>query len=129
MTCRTFLLVLRFLRDDGRAGSAIITGEDAEDEAEHIEGGQSGGQKADTPEDVVPGVAAARRLRQHGTENLVLAPEAGERRDAADGQRGDEECPEGDGQFLAQAAMARMSCWPLSAWITTPAARKSRALK
>src|SRR5437660_731449 len=43
-------------------------------------------------------------LSQHRTENIILAPEAGEGENATDRQSRDQEGPEGDGHALTQPA-------------------------
>jgi len=68
-----------------------------EEEPPHVGRGEKGGKQGDPEEDGVPG---GERLE----EDLVLAEEAGEGRDAGDGERADEERPEGPGDLLPEPA-------------------------
>ena len=79
---------------------ALGAEEGLEPEAEHVEGGQAGGEEADEPEELAEGVGAGEGL----VEDLVLREEAGEGGDAGDGEDADGHGPEGDGDALAEAA-------------------------
>jgi hypothetical protein len=63
----------------------------------HVGGRQ---ERRDDAHDPQPRVAAIERLEQ----NLVLREEPGQRRDARDGDRPDDECPVGNRQVLLEAA-------------------------
>ena len=67
------------------------------DQPEHVEGGHPGDQEADRPD---PQEAVLERVAQ----DLVLAEEAGQRRDARDRDRADQHRPVGDRDLLRQAA-------------------------
>ena len=77
----------------------LFTPEDAEVEAEHIEGCH-GGDNRHNP-------SHGRAELEAGCQNLVLREEARERRDACNGQAGDEERPVRDGHILAQTSHSR----------------------
>ena len=102
--------------------AAVLAEEGQEDGAEDVEGGHAGGDDADP---VHP-----RGVVVRGQQNRVLAEEAGERRNAGDGDGGAAAASaKVIGIFLRRPPMLRMSCSPSSAWITLPAPRKSSALK
>ena len=69
-------------------------------EAEHVEGGEAGGDEADEPEEFGEGVGAGEDVE----ENLVFREEAGEGRDAGDGDDAGGHGPEGDRDATSQAA-------------------------
>ncbi len=76
-----------------------LTEEGEVPQAEHVEGGEQSGYETDKPED------RPRRRGEKGlVENRVFAEEAGEGRDAGDGEDPGAHGPEGDGHGFAQAA-------------------------
>src|ERR1700678_436180 len=66
------------------------------DETEHVERGESGGDPADDPEECA--------VLEGGAENCVLAEKSSEGRNSGDGQRGDEKCSRGGGNFVPERA-------------------------
>ena len=73
-----------------------------EPEAEHIEGGETGGDEADEPEEFAE---AGVGLAGEGlVEDLVFGEEAGERPDAGDGEDAGGHGPEGDWDATAEAS-------------------------
>src|SRR5215472_391347 len=76
----------------GMTVAAIFAEERHEESAEDVEGGHARGYRAE-PEH--PG-----RVMIGGDEDGVFAPEAGERRNASNGEGGDQESPEGDGRVF-----------------------------
>jgi len=81
---------------DGLVGAAEVPLEGEEVEPEHVEGGHAGRDEAHRPEQGI-GVEGL-------AEDLVLAPEAGQGRDAGDGDAADQEGAAGDGHPAAQAS-------------------------
>ena len=81
------------------SGAAIVSEEGHEQQAEHVEAGHERGDSAHGPEDM-----AAVRAAEGLPKDLILGVEAGERRDARNGDRGDRHDPEGPGHVLAQPA-------------------------
>src|ERR1700675_1377828 len=77
---------------------ALLAVEREEDQTEHVEGSKQRGEQADGVERVA--ALDLKRAEQDG----VLAEKAGERRNAGDGQRGDEHGPVGVLDFFAEAA-------------------------
>ena len=90
-----FFFRMRWLHWLGRARAM----EGEEDEPKHVDCRQQRGQHADDPENRVS-------AREGAEEDLVLAEEAGEERDARDRNRADEERPVGDRQLAPQPAHA-----------------------
>src|SRR5215203_5620889 len=78
-----------------------LTEEGQKNQTEHVERGQERGAKSDDRDDVAPGWED--RARPGADDQLVLAPEPGERHDTGVGQRGGQESPERDWHVLAQA--------------------------
>src|SRR5579862_2486173 len=68
-------------------------------QAKHVEGGEAGRNQAYGVEHVVP-----RARGESRAEDLILAPEAGKRKYAADGQTADQEEERGPRQSAAQLA-------------------------
>ena len=70
-----------------------------------------------------------RALVEREQQDLVLAPEAGERRHAGDREPADDERAAVIGISLRSAPMQRMSCSSCMPWMTDPEPRNSSALK
>ena len=90
-----------FVRVDVLDVEARLAGEGEEDEPEHVEGGEEGGDQRDDrqhlPDHRIPGDPGAE-------DDRILRPESGEWDDAGIREGGDEEGPESDWHVLAQAA-------------------------
>src|SRR5580698_8928356 len=88
--------------------------EGLEPEAEHVEGGHAGGDKADEPEELAEWIRAS----EGAEEDLVLGEEASQRREAGVGTAACRNGQEGVGVVFREAALVRMSCSPERAWMT-----------
>src|SRR6476469_1746396 len=73
------------------------------DEAEHVVGRAERRCASQDPDENVERLREV-GIGQRGGEDLILGKEAGERREAGDGNRGDEKRPVGDGDLLAKPA-------------------------
>jgi len=99
--------------------------EGLEQSREHVEGGHACGDEADEPEELAYGIG-----RDEGTEeDFVFGEEAGERGIPAMAKTPIVMVQKVTGMRLRRSPMLRISCSPERAWMTEPAARKSRALK
>ena len=87
--------LVHVVRNLGRG--AQLAEEGQEEEPEHVERGETRGERTDRPERVVPGAPSV-------GEDLVLTEEAGETGRAGDRERADEERPPRDRHLFAESA-------------------------
>src|SRR5205823_9624796 len=82
--------------------SSEFSKERQEDETKHVVRRAKRGDASDRPDHFSEITQV--RIGEYRREDLVLREQAGERREARDGDRGDHECPRGDRDLLPQAA-------------------------